>query len=420
MTAPGHRENGVASVAVVGGGPAGLMAAEVASAASVPVALYDAMASCGRKFLLAGKGGLNLTHEDTGSTLLARYGAVPPAALRGAIEAFDSRAVRAWAAGLGIDTFIGSSGRVFPAGMKAAPLLRRWLERLRRAGVVFHPRHRWAGWQDEALVFDTPGGRIAVAPRATVLALGGASWPRLGSDGGWVPILEAACVAVTPLAPANCGFECAVSEHLRERHAGSIAKNVVLSCTTADGRTHGAPGDLVITRYGFEGGCVYALSRHLRESILRDGVATLRIDLAPGRSEQALREALARPRGKRSFPDHLRRATGLDGVRAALLHETLRDAPRDDPAALAAAIKSATFALTAPRPVEEAISTAGGIAFADVDENLMLRAKPGVFVAGEMLDWEAPTGGYLLTACLATGARAGAAAALRCRTFETG
>ncbi|MGE0487184.1 MAG: TIGR03862 family flavoprotein [Gammaproteobacteria bacterium] len=401
-------------VAVIGGGPAGLMAAEAAAAGGATVAVYDAMASCGRKFLLAGKGGLNLTHEEAGDRLLARYGDDLPAALCAALEAVDTRAVRAWAAGLGIDTFVGSSGRVFPADMRAAPLLRRWLERLRRTGVSFHARHRWAGWDGDDLLFDAPVGEVRVTPRATVLALGGASWPRLGSDGGWVALLEAQGVDIAPLASANCGFECRFSVHLRERHAGQVAKNVVLECTDAAGRVRRAPGDLVISEYGFEGVCVYALSRWLREAIAANGTTTLRIDLAPGHSPDALEAALARPRGKRSVGEHLRRSVYLDGIRAALLFEVLPEQWRSNPAALAAHIKAAPFVLTAPRPVEEAISTAGGVRFAGCDEWLMLHAKPGVFVAGEMLDWEAPTGGYLLTGCLATGMVAGKAAARRC------
>ncbi|MCB1749313.1 MAG: TIGR03862 family flavoprotein [Gammaproteobacteria bacterium] len=408
MTPAHARED--CDVAIIGGGPAGLMAAEAAAARGANVAVYDAMASCGRKFLLAGKGGLNLTHEANGDALLARYGDDLPAALRGALEAFDTRAVRAWAAGLGIETFVGSSGRVFPADMKAAPLLRRWLERLRRAGVSFHPRHRWCGWDGQALLFASPEGDVRAAPRATVLALGGASWPRLGSDGGWVSLLQAEGADVTPLTPANCGFECAFSSHLRDRHAGQVAKNVVLECTDSTGRAHRAPGDLVITDYGFEGGCIYALSRWLRDAIAADGAATLRVDLAPGYTRAALEAALARPRGKRSLGEHLRRAIHLDAVRAALVFETAPVEQRADPVALATHIKAARFVLTAPRSLAEAISTAGGVRFAACDERLMLRAKPGVFVAGEMLDWEAPTGGYLLTGCLATGSLAGAGA----------
>ena len=400
-------------VAVVGGGPAGLMAAEAAASRGARVAVFDAMASCGRKFLVAGKGGLNLTHQETGDALLTRYGDELPEALRAALAAFDTRAVRAWAAGLGVETFVGSSGRVFPSDLKAAPLLRRWLERLRRQGVTFHQRHRWTGWNGDALCFETPAGEVQVNATATVLALGGASWPRLGSDGAWVSLLEAAGIDVAPLAPSNCGFEVRWSEHLRSRAAGQPLKTVVLSCIDEHGITRTAPGDLLLTDYGIEGGCVYALSRYLRVTIAAHGQATLSVDLAPARDAQTLAEALARPLGKQRFARHLERASGLRGTRALLLYETLPDAPRQDAATLAHAIKAAPLTLTAARPIEEAISSAGGVRFTALDESLMARAKPGLFIAGEMLDWEAPTGGYLLTACLATGLCAGSGAATR-------
>ncbi|MEQ8663386.1 MAG: TIGR03862 family flavoprotein [Gammaproteobacteria bacterium] len=398
-------------VAVVGGGPAGLMAAEAAATAGARVAVFDTMASCGRKFLVAGKGGLNLTHRDQGETLLARYGEPLPSALRAALADFDSGAVRAWAAGLGIETFVGSSGRVFPSDLRAAPLLRRWLERLRRQGVTFHLRQRWNGWEGDALCFETPAGQATVNASATVLALGGASWPRLGSDGGWVSILAAAGIDVAPLVPSNCGFEVRWSEHLRRRAAGHPLKTVMLSCIDAQGIARSAPGDLLLTDYGVEGGCVYALSRYLREGIAAHGQATLAIDLAPARDERTLAEALAGPRGKQSFARHLERASGLRGTRALLLYEALPDAASRDAATLARTIKAAPLTLTAPRPVAEAISSAGGVRFAALDQSLMVRARPGLFIAGEMLDWEAPTGGYLLTGCLATGLRAGRAAA---------
>ena len=397
-------------VAVIGGGPAGLMAAEAAASRGARVAVFDAMASCGRKFLVAGKGGLNLTHEETGDALLARYGDELPDALRAALEAFDTRAVRAWAAGLGIETFVGSSGRVFPSDLKAAPLLRRWLERLRRQGVTLHQRHRWTGWQGDALCFETTHGQVQVNARSTVLALGGASWPRLGSDGGWVALLEADGIDVAPLVPSNCGFEVRWSEHLRTRAVGQPVKTITLSCIDERGITRSAPGDLVLTDYGIEGGCVYALSRYLREAIAAHGQASLSVDLAPARDERGLAEALGKPRGKRSFARHLERTSGLRDTRALLLYEVLRDAASQDAATLARAIKGARLTLTAARPVDESISSAGGVRFAALDESLMARAKPGLFIAGEMLDWEAPTGGYLLTACLATGRLAGCGA----------
>ncbi|MEQ9060332.1 MAG: TIGR03862 family flavoprotein [Gammaproteobacteria bacterium] len=403
-------------VAIIGGGPAGLMAAEAATAGGARAAVFDAMASCGRKFLVAGKGGLNLTHRDQGETLLARYGDRLPPALCAALTAFDSAAVRAWAAGLGIETFVGSSGRVFPSDLKAAPLLRRWLERLRRQGVTFHQRHRWTGWERDALCFETPAGQVRVNATASVLALGGASWPRLGSDGGWVAALAAAGIDVAPLAPSNCGFDVHWSAHLRNRAAGQPLKTVVISCIDEHGVTRTAPGDLVLTDYGIEGGCVYALSRHLRETIAAHGQATLKVDLAPARDEHALTEALGQPRGKQSFARHLERASGLRGARALMLYETLPDASHQHAATLARAIKAAPLTLLAPRAIEEAISSAGGVRFDALDESLMARAKPGLFVAGEMLDWEAPTGGYLLTACLATGLLAGSAA-VRCMSM---
>jgi uncharacterized flavoprotein (TIGR03862 family) len=401
-------------VAVVGAGPAGLMAAEVAAAAGCRVDVYDTMPSAGRKFLLAGKGGLNLTHSEPFEPFVARYGA------RGShigplLRDFDAAAVRAWAAGLGIATFVGSSGRVFPAEMKAAPLLRAWLHRLRGAGVRFHMRHRWRGWSDDGrrLRFDAPAGPLEQAAHATVLALGGASWPRLGSDAAWVPLLEAHGVPVVPLRPANCGFDVAGgwSARLRERHAGAPLKTVAIAGTTNDGTRWRRRGEFVVTTTGIEGSLVYAASAWLRDRIAAEGAATLELDLLPDRDAAWVHAEVARPRGPRSLATHLKSRLGIDGVKAALLYEQL---PRDrlaDPAALAAAIKALPLRLVAPRPIEEAISSAGGVPFEALTDDLMLRQHPGVWCAGEMLDWEAPTGGYLLTACLASGRRAGAAAA---------
>ena len=400
-----------AAVAVIGGGPAGLMAAEAAALAGVTVDLFDARPSVGRKFLLAGRGGLNLTHAEPFERFVGRYG--PEARhLRPLLERFGPDALRAWTHALGIDTFVGTSGRVFPTDFKAGPMLRRWVQRLHSLGVRFHVRHRWRGLgPDDALSFDTPAGVLTLRPRACVLALGGASWPQLGSDGAWVPWLRARGIAVETLAPANCGFELAWSAHMRERHAGAPVKSVVGSVRAPDGGVSVQAGELVITSSGIEGGLVYSLSRPLREALATDGRATLELDLAPGRTLERLQAELSVSRGSRSLSQHLKRLAGIDGVKAALLHEFSTPEQRGDPARLAALIKALPLALTAARPIAEAISSAGGVVLDALDDGLMLKDLPGVFCAGEMLDWEAPTGGYLLTACLATGRHAGATAA---------
>jgi uncharacterized flavoprotein (TIGR03862 family) len=398
------------TLAIVGGGPAGLMAAEIATACGVRVDLYDAMASVGRKFLLAGKGGLNLTHAEPFAPFLDRYGAAR-AVLEPRLAAFGPEALRDWARGLEIETFVGSSGRVFPAGMKAAPLLRAWLRRLREAGVNFHMRHRWQGWDaDGALRFDTPQGPCAVRADAVVLALGGGSWARLGSDGAWTARLAERGVRIEPLRPANCGFDIGWSEHFRTRFEGHAVKPVGLAFTGADGAEHRRQGEFIVTATGVEGSLVYALSAPLRDAIAAAGAATVHLDLAPGRSLQRLAGEISRPRGSQSLANRLKRRAGLDGVKAGLLREALPPEALTDPARLAAAIKALPLRLIAPRPLDEAISSAGGVAFEALDERLMIRSVPGVFCAGEMLDWEAPTGGYLLTACFATGRAAGAGA----------
>jgi uncharacterized flavoprotein (TIGR03862 family) len=384
------------------------MAAEALAAAGVAVDLYDAMPSVGRKFLLAGRGGLNLTHSEPDARLRTRYGAAEPA-LRAALDAFGAEAVRAWAAGLGVDTFVGSSGRVFPVDMKAAPLLRAWLHRLRAAGVRLHARHRWTGWSDDgALDFDTPGGPLQVRPVATVLALGGGSWARLGSDGAWVPWLRSAGVAVSPLRPSNCGFDLARpwSSYLRQRFAGRPVKPVAMLF-----EGHRQQGEFVLTDTGIEGSLVYAFSAALRNAIERDGVATPTLDLLPDHHLARVHAELQHPRGARSLATHLKSRLGIAGLKLALLHEVLGSEGLADADRLAAALKALPLTLAAARPIDEAISTAGGVAFDGLDTRQMLRARPGVFVAGEMLDWEAPTGGYLLTAALATGRQAGAGAA---------
>ena len=385
-------------VVIVGGGPAGLMAAEVLSALpGLAVDVYDAMPSVGRKFLMAGKGGMNITHSEPLPDFVGRYGA-RAGQLAPWLAAFSPTALRDWIHGLGIDTFVGTSGRVFPTEMKAAPLLRAWLHRLRSQGVHFHVRHRWLGWSDAGLRFATPGGEIVVQAAAVILALGGGSWARLGSDGAWVPVLRDSGIDVAPLKPANCGFDVAWSPYFSERFAGQPVKPVVASCA---GQTR--QGEFNITATGIEGGLVYALSAPLRDVLARDGHAALTLDLAPGRSIERLAADLARPRGRDSLANHLRRRAGIEGVKAALLRELCPPETLAAPALLAAAIKALAVPVGATRPIDEAISTAGGVSFAALDEALMLHGKPGVFCAGEMVDWEAPTGGYLLTACLASG-----------------
>lgn len=404
-------------VAVIGGGPAGLMAAEqLAEAGVAPVHLFDAMPSVGRKFLLAGKGGLNLTHSEPLPHFVARYGARAPQ-VAAWLERLSPAALRAWAQGLGIETFVGSSGRVFPTDLKAAPLLRAWLHRLRERGVVFHMRHRWLGWADGAgLRFATPQGERVLVPRATVLALGGASWPQLGSNAAWVPWLREAGAEVAPLVPANCGFEVAPawSAHLRERFAGAPVKPVVLRFDGFEPKFE-RQGEFVLSEYGIEGSLVYAASAAIRDAIAARGAATVALDLLPDHDAARVAREAAHPRGSRSLASHLKGRLGLAGVKAALLHELLPREALADPARLAAAIKALPVTLAAPRPVAEAISSAGGVRLESLDDALMLRTRPGVFCAGEMLDWEAPTGGYLLQASIASGRIAGEGAARLCR-----
>ena len=396
-------------VAIIGGGPAGLMAAEVLGQAGISVDLYDAMPSVGRKFLLAGVGGMNITHAEHYSTFVSRYGARSEQ-LRPLLDAFTPSALRDWIHGLGIDTFVGSSGRVFPTDMKAAPLLRAWLRRLRESGVRIHTRQRWLGWDAEgALRLAGPEGESLIEADATLLALGGGSWARLGSDGTWVPLLEARGIVIAPLQPANCGFEVqAWSEHLRDKFAGAPLKTVSLALPDTAPRK----GEFVLTATGIEGSLVYALSAPIRETINRDGAATVLLDLLPDRTLAQVASALARPRGSQSMAKHLHRQLKLDGVKAALLRELSDAASFQDPQTLATAIKALPIRLVRPRPLDEAISSAGGVPFEALDANLMLQQVPGVFCAGEMLDWEAPTGGYLLTACFASG-RAAAEGMLR-------
>ncbi|WP_281349268.1 TIGR03862 family flavoprotein [Parvibaculum sedimenti] len=389
-------------VAIIGGGPAGLMAAEALLPASIEVHLFDAMPSLGRKFLMAGKSGLNLTHSEALEPFLTRFGPASPL-LAPAIRALDPQALRDWASSLGVETFIGSSGRVFPKDFKAAPLLRAWLKRLRGEGLVTHVRHRWLGWtKGGALLFDTPSGHIEVEADATVLALGGASWPDLGSDARWTSWLEARGIGVAPFRPANCGFDVAWSEHMRTRFAGAPVKSVVLSF---EGESH--RGEFVIAKSGIEGSGIYALSSALRDALAMKGGASLTLDLAPDRSLERLTADLLRPRKGQSMANFLRKTVAIEGVKAALLRECLPADAFSDPAILAQGIKALPLKLEAARPIAEAISSAGGILLSELDEHFMLRKFPGIFCAGEMLDWEAPTGGYLLTACFATGRAAG-------------
>ncbi|MFP8778244.1 TIGR03862 family flavoprotein [Hydrogenophaga sp. RWCD_12] len=429
-------------VAIVGGGPAGLMAAEILSAGGVQVDLFDAMPSVGRKFLLAGKGGMNLTHSESADRFAERYGDRRQQ-IEALLKEFGAAEVRAWALGLGIDTFVGSSGRVFPTDMKAAPLLRAWLTRLRHPvaggpGVRFHMRHRWLGWGDDGqtLHFQSPSGVAAVRAKATVLALGGGSWARLGSNGAWVPLLAGRGVAVAPLLPTNCGFDVALprettvpsgllpvqavparpvgwSDFFRGRFAGQPFKNVAIRCVNAAGHHFERKGEFVATESGVEGSLIYAASSLLRDEIIRSGHATLHLDLLPDLPAERVGREIAHPRGSRSLANHLKGRLGLDGIKLALLHEVLGKEAMNDPSKLAQAVKALPLHLVAARPIDEAISTAGGVLFEALDADLMCEALPGVYCAGEMLDWEAPTGGYLLTACLASGHRVGEAALRR-------
>lgn len=412
---PGTAEPAAIDIAIIGGGPAGLMAAEVLSAAGLQVDLFDAMPSVGRKFLLAGKGGMNLTHSEPADRFAERYGERRQQ-IEALLQDFGAGEVRAWAQGLGIGTFVGSSGRVFPTDMKAAPLLRAWLQRLRHPagggpGVRFHMRRRWLGWDTDgqALRFQTPAGEQALRARAVVLALGGGSWARLGSNGAWVPLLASRGVAVAPLLPANCGFDVAHgwSEHFSSRFAGQPFKNVAIRLGLEQEAAFERKGEFVATRTGIEGSLVYAASALLRQQIVRQGDATLYLDLLPDMPADRVAREVAHPRGSRSLSSHLKSRLGLDGIKAGVLYEGLGKDAMTDPARLAAAIKVLPLRLVAARPIDEAISSAGGVLFEALTPGLMCEALPGVFCAGEMLDWEAPTGGYLLTACLASGRRAG-------------
>ncbi|WP_029866863.1 TIGR03862 family flavoprotein [Pseudomonas kilonensis] len=392
------------NVAIIGGGPAGLMAAEVLSQAGLQVDLYDGMPSVGRKFLLAGVGGMNITHSEAFPAFLSRY-AERAANIAPLLRAFGANELCEWIHGLGIDTFVGSSGRVFPTDMKAAPLLRAWLKRLRDAGVAIHTRHRWLGWNpDGSLRIASPEGEKTLRPDVTLLALGGGSWSRLGSDGAWMLALEQRGVPLAPLQPSNCGFEVeAWSDLMISKFAGAPLKNIAMGLNDDVPRL----GECVITATGLEGSLVYALSAPVREAINQYGSATIHLDLLPGRPVDKIQQALSKPRGSRSMAKHLHSQLGIDGAKAALLRELTPAECFTDPARLAQAIKALPVTLVKTRPLDEAISSAGGVTFEALDERLMLKQLPGVFCAGEMLDWEAPTGGYLLTACFASGRAAG-------------
>ncbi|QYD69454.1 TIGR03862 family flavoprotein [Paraburkholderia edwinii] len=402
------------SVAVIGGGPAGLMAAEALVQHGVQVDVYDAMPSVGRKFLMAGKGGMNITHSEPLDRFIARYGK-RHAQIGPLFDRFGPDALRVWTSELGVDTFVGSSGRVFPTDMKAAPLLRAWLHRLRESGVRFHMRHKWVGWDAagadartrHALRLATPTGKQILHTDAVILALGGGSWPRLGSDASWVPLLEARDVPVAPLAPSNCGFDTDWTEPFRERFAGQPVKAVAISVTDVDNQIQHRQGEFVVTTTGVEGSLVYALSGPIRERMQADGAAVIQLDLAPGLSRERVIDEVVRPRGSRSMSSHLQSRIGIAGVKLGLLHECLSKEDYFDIERVARSIKALPLRLVRARPIEEAISSAGGVPFEALDSHLMIRELPGVFCAGEMLDWEAPTGGYLLTACFASGLAAG-------------
>jgi uncharacterized flavoprotein (TIGR03862 family) len=400
----------VKSVAIIGGGPAGLMAAEVIASAGFSVSVYDAMPSVGRKFLLAGVGGMNITHAEPTVDFLGRYSADD--LFLNAVKHFDADALRTWVHGLGIETFVGSSLRVFPTDMKAAPLLRAWLHRLRERSVKIYPRHRWLGWAATGeLQFSVQENGAETIKNihsdAQLLALGGASWQRLGSNGAWVPLLRERDININELVPSNCGFETRWSENLRVQQAGAQLHGVGLACVDIAGKYHAIRSEAIISQYGIEGTGIYALSKYLREQIALTGSAILRIDLLPDLSLEKIILRLNKPRGKNSLSNFLRKQLTLSPAKLMLLRELTTKAQCDDAVQLAGMLKKLELTLTATRPLDEAISSAGGIAATELDETLMLRKLPGVFCAGEMLDWEAPTGGYLLSGCFASGYAAG-------------
>lgn len=398
------------TVAIIGGGPAGLMAAEVIAAAGHQVSVYDAMPSVGRKFLLAGVGGMNITHAEPAEDFRARYSA--NSHFINTLKQFDADALRSWVHGLGVETFVGTSGRVFPADMKAAPLLRAWLHRLRELGVKIYPRHRWLGFENnKELIFSAQehGNNTTkrITTDAVLLALGGASWQRLGSDGAWVPLLRERDVQVSTLVPSNCGFDVSWSELLRSQHAGAPLHGVGLSCTDLQGMPRSILSEAIMSAYGIEGTGIYALSKYLREQLTQNGSALLNIDLLPDLPLEKIVQRLNKPREKNSLSNFLRKQLNLSPAKLALLRELTSKQTFEKTDLLALAIKKLSLTLTAARPIDEAISSAGGVAAKELDSVFMLKKMPGVFCAGEMLDWDAPTGGYLLTGCFASGRAAG-------------
>lgn len=404
MTDPMESPQGVA---VIGGGPAGLMAAEILIEAGQAVDLYEGMPSVGRKLLVAGSSGFNLTHSEPFDQFLSHYGEREDI-LRPFLTRFGPDELQKWVQELGIQIFTGSSGKVFPLEMKAASLLAAWRKRLSASGVQFHLNQQWLGWNDDgSLRFSTPDGDLVCRPPAMILALGGASWKKLGSDGSWIQILNERGVQSAPFKPSNCGFEVSWSEHFRQKYEGQPLKAVILHFTDSGKQSWQKQGEFIITTYGLEGSLIYALSAPIRDEIDKNGSAVIHLDLAPDRSLELLAERLSQPRGSKSISYHLEHKVGMRGLKAGLLWEFLPRFFFDDPQKLARAIKDLHITLLAPRPLDEAISSAGGLLFEELDEHLMLKKIPGVFCAGEMLDWEAPTGGYLVTACCATGRAAG-------------
>lgn len=394
------------TVAVIGGGPSGLMASELLAGAGAEVDVYESMPTVGRKFLRAGLGGLNITHSEPYEAFCSRYGD-RRTDLQSVLDLFPPDALCAWVHDLGIETFIGTSGRVFPKEMKAAPLLRAWIHRLRGMGVRINTRHSLVGIDsDNSIILKNSDTEFSTRPDAVILALGGASWPQLGSNGSWAPWLQEKGVEFVPFESANCGFEVPWSDHLKEKFSGAPLKAVSLTFTDLDGVTESREGELLISEYGVEGSLIYAFSKRIREYLKVHGKATVYIDLLPGRSAERVLQDLSRPREKRSLSRHLQGCFGKDALKRALLFELLTREQMEAPDMLAELVKALPVTINATRPIDEAISSAGGVKFESIDENFMLKAVPGVFVAGEMLDWEAPTGGYLLTACFATGVAA--------------